>query len=162
MLHIITGEVNAGKTTRMKELYRQQQNTADGLISEKVFEGGHFLGYRLVHLQGCESMELALLKYEYHGQFSEACKFGPFVFSEAAFRFGVDLLRRLCADASIDSVYLDEVGPLELKGQGFAAILPQLLHSGKNLVITVRKACLEDFLDKYKIEDYRLILVNKK
>lgn len=157
MLHIVTGEVNTGKTTRMKELFLLRQEAADGLISEKIGEGGDFRGYRLVHMQGRTTMELALLSDVYHGQFPKACQFGPFVFSLPAFRFGVDLLRRLCADPTVGTVFLDEVGPLELRGQGFAAVLPVLLHSGKDLFLTVRSDCLHEFLDFHRIRQYQCI-----
>lgn len=156
MLHIITGEVNTGKTTRMRALFLQKE-AADGLVSEKIWEDGKFRGYRLVHLQGRETMELALLKDEYHGQFPTACRFGPFVFSQPAFQFGADLLKQLCMNPAINSVFLDEVGPLELKGQGFASILPVLLHSRKNLFLTIRGDCLNKFLEKHKIEHCLLV-----
>ena len=59
-LHIVTGAVNAGKTSRMKELYCQTPS-ADGFLSEKVFSGGVFLGYRLVRLRSELGLEPAPL-----------------------------------------------------------------------------------------------------
>jgi nucleoside-triphosphatase THEP1 len=161
MVHIVTGEVNAGKTARMKELFRQTA-AADGILSEKFFDKDVFCGYRLVHLQGGESMALAVPEAAYHGQFAEACRLGPFVFSAEAFRFGRELLERLCADPAVGAIFLDEVGPLELRGQGFADALPAFLQSGKALYVTVRSNCLQAFLRKYEIAEYRLIPVPQR
>lgn len=158
MVNIVTGEVNAGKTTRMKELFGQMA-AADGILSEKFFDKGIFCGYRLVHLQGGESMALAVPEAAFHGQFTEACRLGTFVFSAEAFRFGKEILGRLCADPNVSVLFLDEAGPLELGGQGFADVLPTLLHSGKPLYMTVRSNCLQAFLRKYEIIEYRLIQV---
>ena len=129
-VNIVTGAVNAGKTARMRELFRQAA-AADGILSEKIFEKGGFRGYRLVHLQSGEMKELALIETEYHGQFTEACRRGPFVFSAEAFRFGRDVMERLSADPAVNTLFLDEAGLLELKGQGFAEVVPVMIRSGK-------------------------------
>ena len=142
----------------MRELLRQTP-AADGILSEKLFDKGHFIGYRLTHPQGGEGMELALLSKAYHGQFEEAGRLGPYVFSADAFRFGIGILEQSIADPAVRALFLDEAGPLELKGQGFAGVLPALLRSGKELYITVRTSCLESFLRKYPVSDYRLIQV---
>ena len=81
-------------------------------------------------------MDLAVHQNCFHEQFHEAVRLGSFVFSSEAFHYGAEYIRRLCEDFYIYSVFLDEIGPLELHGQGFDAILPKLLHSGKEVYIT--------------------------
>lgn len=157
-VRIVTGEVDVGKTARMRELYRQTA-AADGVLSEKIFDNGRFCGYRLTRLGNGETRTLALIEEAYDGQFAEACRLGPFVFSAEAFRFGNGTLERLCADPAVGALFLDEAGPLELRGQGFAAVLPVLLRAGKELYVTVRSGCLREFLRTYEIEKYRLIPV---
>lgn len=157
-LHIVTGAVNAGKTARMKELYRQT-SAADGYLSEKIFSHGVFLGYRLVSLRGEEERLLALTKEAFHGQYHEACRLGEFIFSQEAFRFGIQGLLRMHKDPAVCSIFLDEAGPLELRGEGFASILSILLRGEKEIYLTVRSACLERFLITYGIEEYDLISV---
>lgn len=157
-VNIVTGEVNAGKTARMRELFRQSAK-ADGILSEKIFDREGFRGYRLVRLQGGETMELALSEAAYHGQFTESCRLGPFVFSEEAFRFGTGTMERLCADPLVGALFLDETGPLELRGKGFSGVIPAMLRSGKELYITVRSDCLQEFLRKFEIADYLLLPV---
>ena len=142
----------------MKELYRLTPD-ADGYLSEKVFSGGVSLGYRLVRLRGGEGRLLALTKEAYHGQYREACRLGSFIFSQEAFSFGIQGLLSLYRDDTVTSIFLDEAGPLELGGQGFARILPVLLHGGKDIYLTVRCACLEQFLIGFDIGDHELITV---
>lgn len=142
----------------MRELFRQAP-AADGILSEKLFDQGHFIGYRITHPRGGEAMELALLSKAYHGQFEEAGRLGPYVFSAEAFRFGTEILDRAIANPAVQAVFLDEAGPLELKGQGFAGVLPALLRSGRELYIAVRTGCLEEFLREFGIREYQLIQV---
>ena len=158
VIHIVTGEVNAGKTTLMRTLFHFMP-VSDGLLSEKIYVDGDFSGYRLVHLQSGETRELALLQKAYLGQFREACRLGSFVFSSEAFRFGLEILERQSANPAVRTLFLDEAGPLELNGQGFAGVLPALLLCGKSLYITVRRGCLEEFLRKFEILEYQLIPV---
>ena len=157
-VHIVTGEINAGKTTRMRDLYRQTA-AADGFLSEKRFDREGFCGYHLVRLRSGETMDLALPEAAYHGQFSQACRLGRFVFSDEAFRIAEAALAQLCADPEVSAIFLDEVGPLELRGQGFAGTLPALLRSGKELYITVRTGCLQTFIRTYGLAQYQLIPV---
>ena len=157
-LHIVTGVVNTGKTSRMKELYCQTPS-ADGFLSEKVFSGGVFLGYRLVRLRSGEGRLFALTEEAFHGQYREICRLGPFIFSQEAFSFGIRGLLSLYRDDNVTAIFLDEAGPLELGGLGFARILPILLHSGKDIYLTVRRACLEQFLIEFDIGEYELISV---
>lgn len=155
-VNIVTGEVNAGKTARMRKLFCQTI-AADGILSDKIFGDGRFLGYRLMHLKSGEARTLALCEEAYQGQYTEACRLGSFVFSAEGLCFGIRILEGLCADPAIGALFLDEVGPLELRGQGFAGVLPQLLRAEKELYITVRSVCLPEFLNKYKVAEYRLI-----
>ena len=157
-LHIVAGAVNAGKTSRMKELYCETPS-ADGFLSEKIFSGEVFLGYRLISLRGGEDRLLALTKEAFHGQYHEACRLGEFIFSQEAFRHGIQGLLRMHKDPGVCSIFLDEAGPLELRGEGFASILSILLRGEKEIYLTVRSACLERFLIEYEIEEYELIYV---
>lgn len=118
------------------------------------------IGYRLVSLQGGQERPLALTQAAFRGQFQEACRLGPFVFSAKAFSFANEHLLRLCSDAGVDTLFLDEAGPLELRGEGFAPALPALLGSGKALCVAVRTGCLTEFLARYDIRDYELISVS--
>ncbi|NLF29190.1 MAG: hypothetical protein GX592_14955 [Clostridiales bacterium] len=155
-VNIVTGEVNSGKTTRMRALFRRTI-AADVILSEKIFDGGRFLGYRLVRLKSGEARTLALCEEAYLGQFAQACRLDRFVFSAEGLRFGIRTLERLCFNPAVGALFLDEVGPLELQGQGFAGVLPQLLRAEKELYITVRSSCLPEFLQKFEITEYRLI-----
>ena len=72
-------------------------------------------------------------------------------FSQEAFDFVVQGLLSIYWDDTVTAIFLDEAGPLELSGLGFARILPILLHSGKEIYLTVRRACLEQFLIEFDI-----------
>jgi hypothetical protein len=50
----------------------------------------------------------------------------------------------LVAQPEIRTLYLDEMGPLELAGRGHAPALQAFLAQGAHWVLAVRSACLED------------------
>ncbi len=111
-------------------------------------------------LDSDETAILALKREAYDGRFTQACRLGDYVFSEEAFRLGNGILRRLTEDPAVRAVFLDEAGPLELSGRGFAESLPALARSEKDLFIAVRAGCLADFLRTYEIENPRIIPVS--
>lgn len=158
MLNIVTGPVNSGKTSLMKRIYCGfEPGTADGIVSEKVFVGERFTGYRLARLCNGQAVLLAVKQAEYHNQFTAACRYGDFVFSQEGILFCEGIMEGLLVDPDIKVVFLDEAGPLELQGRCFDTIIRRLLTSDKVLYITVRECCVEDFVGRYKIDGYRLI-----
>ena len=62
-------------------------------------------------------------------------------------------------DPAVGALFLDETGLLELRGKGFSGVIPAMLRSGKELYITVRSDCLQEFLRKFEIADYLLLPV---
>lgn len=161
MIHIMTGAVNSGKTTRMKKLL-QRVPGADGVLSEKAFEGDCFRGYCLTHAASGEWRELALLEEFYSCRFPVAGRLGPYVFSREAFRFAREILMRLAVDDGTRAIFIDEAGPLELRGEGFSDVIPLLLACEKDLYITVRSSCLEGFLTRFGITEHALLPLSER
>ena len=135
---------------------------AGGVLSAKVMDGSFVAGYRLECLPGGESAMLAMRAESFRGQFPEACRLGPYVFSGEAFALGCRALLAACADPAASAVFLDEAGPLELRGEGFAQALPPVLRCGKDVYVAVRDSCVEAFLRIYEVQEYELIRVDRK
>ena len=171
MVYIISGEIGSGKTTRMLELYSKAVlGTADGLVSRKIYLGAGEsspvslegesreseagpIGYELLRLSNGESRVLVMLASHYNGEFEKSFRFDRFVFSEDGFRFGEGVIEELLEDDSISDIYIDEIGPIELKGQGFCQILHKALQTDKNLYLSVRSKCLDRVLERFGIEE---------
>lgn len=159
-VRFVTGGVATGKTTRMIALLAQApEGTAGGVIAPRRMSGALTVGYDLLLLPGTERMRLAdrhMLRPEDTGHVSvvdsgppheavdpDVASFGPYLFRQTAFDKAFAHLAALMARPGIRTLYLDEIGPLELQGRGHAPALETLLPLGKHWVLAVRGACLE-------------------
>ncbi len=159
MVYIVAGEINEGKTREMISIYRERKE-GDGFVSRKIFlNGKDFIGYEIVRLSTDEKMPLAYKTPYVPSDWDEVYRYGPFSFSKKAFEFA----GRIIDDTTIyniEPVFIDEIGPLELEGKGFSALLKKVLKTQKNVYITVRNHCAQDVIKKFKIQNHKTITVN--
>lgn len=151
MITIVTGDINAGKTTALRRLY-ETEKIGDGFLSVKAFEDDHHTGYDAVRLSDSERILLAR-----KGTVAdEIARIGAYSFSrrgiETAQNWITDILNR-----NIVPVYLDEIGPLELRGEVFAETLRQLIRSGAEGMIAVRRECVDNVIRVFDIRNAKII-----
>ncbi|MCK7487649.1 MAG: nucleoside-triphosphatase [Bacillus subtilis] len=60
-------------------------------------------------------------------------------------------------DYSIQPIYLDEIGVLELEGKCFATVLQEMVDSKLDLVLTVRRDLLERVVERFHIKEYTIV-----
>jgi nucleoside-triphosphatase THEP1 len=152
MVYIITGGIDEGKTRKIEAIYKEKK-AGDGWLSKKIFLNNRdFAGYEIVHLVSGETMPLAYkLQYTPTG-WDEIYRRGPFSFSGKGFAFCEAIAAKILR-SDIEPVFIDEIGPLELNGQGFSAVLTEVLKTGKQLYITVRSHCVRDVTAAFNIDD---------
>jgi nucleoside-triphosphatase THEP1 len=143
---IVTGKVNSGKTTILEKLALDEKSkgiSPSGIIARGVFEGKTKVGFDVKDLSTDISMPLARIgRMADHG-FSA----GKYSFSTQAFKFAQ---RAILSFSSKGVVFIDEVGPLELKGDGYADCLKVLLDSDiSRLYVAVRSDILSEFSSKF-------------
>ncbi len=162
MIYIICGDIDQGKTREMINIYHQQPiKQGDGFVSKKIFpDNAGFTGYEIVRLSNNETMPLAYLSQYVPPGFDEVYCCGPFHFSKAAVAFAETIIDDIMA-RDLNPVFIDEIGPLELMGNGFAPLLEKVLKIGKDVYIAVRNHCVEDVIKKFNIRDYELITVHR-
>ncbi|NIM16298.1 MAG: hypothetical protein GTO45_30240 [Candidatus Aminicenantes bacterium] len=151
MLYIIAGGIDEGKTQKMNALYHEKKG--DGFLSKKIFVDKDFVGYEIVRLSSGEKMPLAYKSEHVPGDWDEMYRFGPFSFSKKAFVFAERIIDEIIKKG-IEPVFIDEIGPLELRGEGFCEILNEVLNTGKDVYISVRSHCVEDVIEKFNIQRY--------
>lgn len=105
------------------------------MASPRVLVGGETAGYRVRDLRSGE--ERPLCSREPPG-----IPFRRFFFSPEGLAFAHRALARAAAEAEV--AFVDEVGPLELGGGGFAPGLRAALQSPAFLVLTVRPSLVEE------------------
>lgn len=159
MIYIISGEINQGKTRKIESLYRRQAQGA-GFISRKILDGSTIQGYEIADLVTGQHKTLALKVDLLPEGWDETARCGIFSFSARAIAFAEAVVEEAILNGSAP-IFIDEIGPLELKNQGFAPLLKKVLHTGKDLYFTARRSCVQDIRTFFQIDDYELIYLEE-
>ncbi len=149
MVTFIVGSVNSGKTTKMAALHREKGG--DGVLCPKYMEGGIHRGYDLVHLATGETLPFARLSDAFPEDWDEAFTFGPYSFSGKAQGKAAKIIEN-AIETGISPIFLDEIGPVELEGRGFAPLLRRLLANAQYTIVSARVFLLEQIIDFFEIK----------
>ena len=138
MVIIVTGTIGIGKTTvcrKLIEIARNQGYTCGGILTDKAADNG----ITIENIQSGEKETLASIDDVYHGP-----RTAKYFFNSKGIDFGIQAI-----DKGISSAILliDEIGQLELRGEGFAGV-PELIKAGKvkQCILVIRKELLPAFL----------------
>ena len=162
-MNIITGEMDAGKTTELIRLYHElPAGTADGFASIKVFsEQGVFEGYDLKRLATGKTVPfIRLSKADEVPPQQDSFVFDRFIFLREPLAIAEQAIMDILSDSSIRTVLLDEIGPVELQGNGFCSALKVLLESEKDLYLCINRKNLDLVSSYFGIKDYSLFEAN--
>lgn len=121
---ILTGPIQSGKTTSLVK-WTENRNDVYGILTPLV-EGKRVF-------MNVQSRQLFLMEAK-EGE-TETLTVGRFIFSKNNFSKAVQIIRD-----GIDKdgwLIIDEIGPLELKGEGFAEILKEVLLRRQHKIILV-------------------------
>ena len=147
---VVTGPSNGGKTTTVITLVEELRATnvpIFGFVQPGEFADGQKTGFRLRDVATGEETVLATQGERSEGDFGTR-----FQFSDEGFRLGREALSRAAPDSV---VIIDELGPVELRGQGHmpavrrALAVPDLLGA----VIVVRRALVPSLLAELDASD---------
>ena len=149
---VITGKINSGKTTLMKKLFEMERldgKSPTGIISPGVFRGDAKIGFDVIDLSTGRASLLARVS----GKLKNGFSVGRFTFSDKSLEFAKKAILDFRPGGT---VFVDEIGPLELTGKGYADCLRILLKSSiSKLYISVRENCLDEvrksFLSSRKV-----------
>lgn len=136
MVKIVTGSMNSFKTTRLENLFNED-HLGDGFVSKKIMKDSLVYGYNLKRLSTEEEIPLVIRDIYWDGVKKIIFQIGPYCFFEEALIY----LERIIDDfiiKNVNPVYLDEVGILELEGQGFDSIIKKLIEADIDLCLVVR------------------------
>jgi nucleoside-triphosphatase THEP1 len=149
----ISGATGAGKTTltlAVIERLRARGASVAGIVAPGLIEDGHRIGFDIVNLRTGERVPLAREQQTAPGQHA---RWNRFAFTEEGLALGH---RALGTDAEgADVVVVDEVGPFELAGGGWAGDLDVLRGGDAALVLVVRSSVLEEVRARWAAGDGR-------
>jgi nucleoside-triphosphatase THEP1 len=132
---MLTGDIDSGKTRYLSGIVsalRGRGVSVGGILCPGVYADGLKTGYDAVDIETGERVPLVSVT-----PFAEGFSYSRFFFSAEGYRFASSALRRFPYP---DCLIVDEVGPVELAGMGYAEDLCFLVsrYSGI-LILAVRK-----------------------
>jgi len=161
MIFLVTGDINEGKTTYMRSLYKELGD-GDGFICPKVMENGILICYDVERLSSGERMPFAVPVDRVPKDWDEQCRFGNYSFSSGAIRKAEQIIDKIIEDKT-EPFFIDEVGPLELENhQGFYHLVEKIIASGLDGFIVVRQQMTDKFIDLFKTESIKFLPINMK
>jgi nucleoside-triphosphatase THEP1 len=145
---ILTGEKHEGKTTFARSLaeYLKKENfKIGGFLAPGTFERGQRKDFEILCLETGMAKPLCSINNK------EGEQMGPFGFYALGQEFGKQLLSNENT-AGMDFIFIDEIGPLEMKGLGWASSIDLLMESSTaTLIWIVRKNLVESAIKKWKL-----------
>ena len=138
MVIVVTGDIGIGKTTvcrKLMEIVRNQGHSWGGILTYKAADKGIIIE----DVQTGERETLASINNVYHGP-----RTAKYFFNPRGIDFGI---QAIAMGTSSTILLVDEIGHLELRGEGFAKVT-KLIKTGKvkDCVLVIRKELLPDLL----------------
>lgn len=155
VVNIISGKMNDGKTTRLIAAY-EASGIGDGFALIKKMEGKIVHSYNARQLSSGEERLLIIRDCWLSDDFNERCRFGPYYFSDSTLNWIEDQIEQ-AIEKHKTPIYLDEIGKLEIMGEGYDAIFRVLLKSEIDIFVTIREDLVEMVLHHYQISTYNII-----
>ena len=142
---ILSGNKQQGKTTFLQNVITQLEQANiefDGVVAIGKEENGKRTGFDLLYLKTKKSYPLARIT-----PLPNWDQFGRFYFDTDVFvKVGQSLV-----GSSSKIIIIDEIGPMELQGKGWADAVGSLLAANTQMIWVVRKPLLETIMNYWGI-----------
>jgi nucleoside-triphosphatase len=141
-IYILRGTIGSGKTTYLMNYCRQKN--VGGVLSPVIDSRRYFL-----NIENKEKKLMEASKEE-----TESLTIGRYKFSAKAFEWANKILID-GMNKNYETIIIDEIGPLELQGKGFAETLKFFLSRNgikPDLLLVVRENLVKDVLNYFKIK----------
>ena len=139
---IVTGAVGIGKTTvceKVMKMARSEGYSCGGVVAHKTRNEDIIIE----DVQTGETKDLASVSNIYRGP-----RTGKYSFNPEGIEFGIRAIDRGIAS---DILLVDELGHLELRGEGFVKVIEHITAGKvKNCIMVIRKELLSAFLPRLR------------
>ncbi len=156
---IISGEKHTGKTSyaqKLSEQLKEMNYNISGFLAPGKFEKNVRSEFHISNLKTGKTELLCSNKENDNRK-----KIGRFYFNEGGLAFGNIILQPENITDS-DFVFIDELGPFELKGKGWSASVESLLkHAEYQLICLVRKNLVYDILRRFGVTDALILDISE-
>ena len=144
MIFILTAPVQSGKTTSLLQ-WMAQRNDVHGILTPVVAGIRVFMNASTKEQFSMESTG---------GE--EVLSVGRFTFSKTAF----EKAAKIISDGidKDDWLVIDEIGPLELRGEGFCDVFKEVLAKReKKLLLVIREGLVNEVTEKFSLTGSQII-----
>lgn len=142
MIFVLTGPVHSGKTTVLRNVVqelRRQNYRIGGFFCESIRKNEEIVGYDLLDIKEGRSVPLIRREGEEDWQ-----RIGDYFFIPEGLAQAEKIILQ---EKDADILVVDEVGPLELSGEGFWPALKKVIFDPLfHCLLVVRTKILGDFL----------------
>jgi nucleoside-triphosphatase THEP1 len=150
-IFIITGSFEEGKTTYTKkiiDILRKNKIKVGGIIAERVMTDYLTTGYDIVNIQTGKKEDFLRQNRE-----GGAGRIGRFTIDANGLAEGKEILRSMI-DHDQTLVIIDEVGMLELRNNGWAeSINDLLLKSSNSILMIVKDIYVREVINKWNLKE---------
>ena len=140
MVIIITGAIGIGKTTVCEKVIttaRSQGHSCGGVITRKARNED-------IVIEDVRTGETRVLAST--GDIYRGPRTAKYFFNPEGISFGIQAIDR---GTSSNILLVDELGPIELRGEGFSGVVEQIASGKiKNCIVVIRKGLLSAFLPR--------------
>jgi len=151
---LFLGKKGSGKSSLLSALF--PPGHCGGIITPAVFEGGMYVGKDAVNLITGERYPFCRIREKASFDGVETKKY---VVSREGIAFCIRALEQARREPLI---IIDEVGLLELAGEGLYEITKEILESERNVVVVVREELEEEFLRAFPYEFKKMYVDEEK
>jgi nucleoside-triphosphatase THEP1 len=153
-LYIVTGKIKSGKTTMLEEWCKGRDNV-DGILSPVINDQRYL---RHIH-----SGKTILLEAGEGTEDKNKIYIGNYIFDSKAFNWGNKILQKAFSNLPLWLI-IDEIGPLELRGEGFEPLFTKILGEFNqyplHLMLVVRDTILNKFIEHYNLQNKKINIFN--
>jgi nucleoside-triphosphatase THEP1 len=153
---VITGPVQSGKTSILLHIFKDRKDVS-GFLCPDVN------GLRCFF--DLNSKELLEFEVPHAGGGLSLINIGKFAFRSYVFAIAKRMISQ-ASDISSSFFIIDEIGKLELRGQGLEPELKIMLHERTSnintLIVVVRNYLLDDVIKRYNLSDAVVIHIENK
>ncbi len=154
---IVTGNVGAGKTTLIKSLINQLKNegvSVGGFYQKRIVNGDDTIGYDLVEISSGKHFEFLRTS----GAEMDS-RVGKYFIRNGVFTSGNSILN----NAKEPVVFVDEIGKMEIRNEGWASTFHKLLEKNNSIIIaSFRKELLKELQNHFQLTNSQVFDIDNE
>ncbi len=159
-IYILTGELDEGKTTYVRELIdilKSKSIDIGGFVSTKVYENDNLIGYDVLSLN--DNHKEPFLRLSMHDNNEK--RIGKYVIKNKGLEFGFKSLNDSINDKA-EVIVLDEIGRLELSNEGWADGISNVITNSKaKIILVVREDFVEAVINKWHFTNAQVVFIDE-